>query len=234
MGGEITWTCSGTSYVFRLKFYRDCNGIDGPSSTPLSTNVPGVPQIPMALLTQTDISPDGALNSGNTQCVNCPPPVGNGSGGVGAVEEFIFQSAPVVLPGTPPAGGWAFWWGDCCRSGSLNNIANPGSIGFGLRAKMYPYPGFTAGQCHDNSPYFAEKPSTIICTGYNFTYNPNAVDQELDSIVYSWDYPIDDVSYPWTPYIQYSAPYSVNNQIPGTPTLNSQSGEINYNPLTGG
>jgi gliding motility-associated-like protein len=228
MGGEITWTCSGTSYIFKVKFYRDCNGIPGPGSITLTTNVPGVPNILCNLTSQADISPDGSAGTGNTNCPTCT------SGGNGAVEEFVFLSAPIVLPGTPPAGGWAFWWGDCCRSGALTNLANGGSLGFGLRAKMYPYPGFIAGQCHDNSPYFAEKPSTIICTGYQFTYNHNAVDAELDSVVYAWDSPIDNVNYPWTPPIPYQAPYSVSNQLPGSPTLNIYSGELTYNPPTGG
>lgn len=236
MGGEITWTCQGTSYVFKMKFYRDCNGIPGPTGPlTLAHNVPGLGAnaISLNLVTQIDISPDGTAGTGppNLPCVNCPPA---GSGGNGAVEEFIFQSAPIVLPGAPPATGWAFWWGDCCRSNSLTNITNGGGWGFALRAKMYPYSGFTPGQCHDNSPFFAEKPSTIICTGYLFTYNHNAVDQELDSVIYSWDSPIDNVGFPWTPAIPFAAPYGVNNQLPGTPTLNAQSGELTYNSNTAG
>ncbi|MEO5572015.1 MAG: PKD domain-containing protein [Bacteroidia bacterium] len=232
MGGEITWTCQGTSYVFKLKFYRDCNGIPGPPGPlTLQHNIPGGPNISLVLQSQTDISPDGGAGTGNQPCPTCAGASGNTAG---AVEEFVFLSAPIVLPGTPPASGWAFWWGDCCRSAALDNISGGGSWSFGLRAKMYPYVGFPAGQCKDNSPYFAEKPSTIICTGYRFTYNHNAVDQELDSIVYAWDSPIEDVPAPWTPNIPYCCGYSVNNQLPGTPTLNTQSGELSYLPLTGG
>ncbi|HKR05433.1 MAG TPA: hypothetical protein VJY62_12430, partial [Bacteroidia bacterium] len=234
MGGEITWTCTGTSYVLKLKFYRDCNGIL-PSTPTLATNHPSFSGtgIALNLVSVTDISPDGSSGTGNKNCDSCLS--GNGGNPIpGLVSEFVYQSAPTVLGGTPPAGGWAFWWGECCRSNALTNIAGAGGIGFGLRAKMYPYPGFIAGQCHDNSPYFAEKPSTIICTGYLYTYNHNAVDAELDSIVYSWDSPIDDGPYPWTPAIPFAPGYSVNSQLPGTPTLNAQSGELTYNSATGG
>ena len=110
MGGEITWTCDGTgNYIFNVKFYRDCNGIPGPGSITLNTNVTGVPTILCNLLTQTDISPDGSNGTGNTNCPTCV------TGGNGAVEEFVFQSAPTSLPGVPPATGWGFSWGDCCR-----------------------------------------------------------------------------------------------------------------------
>ena len=55
--------------------------------------------------------------------------------------------------------------------------------GYYLRAIMYPYTpptatlplsygSSTAGPtCYDSSPDFAEKPATIICMGYPFTYN---------------------------------------------------------------
>ncbi len=60
MGGEITWTCLPSGqFKFQMKFYRDCNGIPGPVTVSLNTTVPGVPNIPLALISQTDISPVG-------------------------------------------------------------------------------------------------------------------------------------------------------------------------------
>ncbi|MBL0340503.1 MAG: hypothetical protein IPP71_06020 [Bacteroidetes bacterium] len=111
MGGEITWTCLPTGqFVFKMKFYRDCNGIPGPANITITTNVPGVPNIACNLVTQNDISPNGTASNGVTQCPNCP--AGNGGNPIpGLVEEFIYQSAPVNLPGIPPATGWTFSWG---------------------------------------------------------------------------------------------------------------------------
>ncbi|MEO5572796.1 MAG: T9SS type A sorting domain-containing protein [Bacteroidia bacterium] len=229
-GGEITWTCQGTSYVFHVKYYRDCNGIPGPSLVSLTTTVPGVPAILCNLINQIDISPTGTSGSGNAPCPTCAGAAGN----PGAVEELNYQSAIITLPGTPPAGGWAFWYGDCCRSSALSNISAGGSWGYALRAKMYPFTGFVAGQCTDASPFLAEKPSVLLCTDYPVNYNNNAVDPELDSLIYSWDSPIEDVPYPWTPAIPFCCGYSVNSQFPGTPTLNIHSGEITYTPLMGG
>jgi hypothetical protein len=232
MGGEITWACDGAgNYIFHVKFYRDCNGIPGPGSITLSTNVPGVPTIPCTLVSLTDISPGGSAGTGNSPCVNCPPV---GIGGNGAVQEFVFQSLPTILPGVPPATGWAFWWGDCCRSAALTNISSAGSLGMGLRAKMYPFPGQAPGLCSDNSPYFAERPSVIICTGYPFTYNHLAIDPEMDSLNYEWASPIDNIAYPFTPVIPFAAPYGINHQVPGNPTLDQHSGQIAFNSSTGG
>ncbi|GEM_PF-6286831 len=99
MGGEITWTCSGSNYIFQSKFYCDCNGIPGPPSMMLQTHVPGIPTISMILISQSDIRPVGSDSSGSTPCPTCPGALGQSAGAVG---EFIYKSAPVVLPGSPP------------------------------------------------------------------------------------------------------------------------------------
>ena len=256
MGGEITWECVKDSaspdlgkYIFYMKIYRDCDG--NPFNTILTSldvwNHPSVTQIPLNLLSSDDISPDcDVLNSGNgaLDCATNP---------VGAVEEFIFASQPIILAGSPPNNGWHFSWETCCRNGAISNLfltapAFP-QEGFTLRASMYPYLDnagnpVPADPCFDNSPRFNESPQTIICTGYPFAYTHNASDNELDSIVYDWDEPLDysssgvnpAVGLPWNPgpggnpnVVPWLAPYTVNSPLPGGVVLDSQTGEISYN-----
>lgn len=236
MGGEITWECLGNGqYQFTMKFYRDCNGISAPSSVSLSTNHP-IGNIPMPKIASNDISPDGILYNGTGSCATCiqggNPPI------PGLVEEHIYQSAPITLAGVPPAAGWLFEWGTCCRSASIDNLVNPGSQGFQLRAIMYPYNFTNTNPCFDSSPFFAEKPSTIICTGYPYTYNHNAVDPEQDSLVYSWGQPLNDNGAALT----FTPGYNINSQLPGPTqnpnnvavTLDPNTGELNYTSFTGG
>ena len=241
MGGEITWECvkSGSTqgmYIFTMKVYRDCNGVNL-SNLPinLTTNHPIITSIQLDWISNTDISPAcDPTNSGNPQ-MDCLNPQ------QGSVEEWIYQSQPVNLPGIPPATGWHFWWGSCCRNAAIVNIINPDSYGFTLRAIMYPYtipPNATpenTSPCFDSSPQFNEQPKTIICTGYPFSYSHNASDPELDEIVYSWGDPIDQGYAPGTPsIIPFLAPYTINSQIPGNPTLDPTTGEISYNSVTSG
>ncbi len=241
MGGEITWECvkSGSTqgmYIFTMKVYRDCNGVNL-SNLPitLSTNHPIITSIQLDWISNTDISPAcDPTNSGNPQ-MDCLNPQ------QGSVEEWIYQSQPVNLPGIPPATGWHFWWGSCCRNAAIVNIINPDSYGFTLRAIMYPYtipPSATpenTSPCFDSSPQFNEQPKTIICTGYPFSYSHNASDPELDEIVYSWGDPIDQGYAPGVPsIIPFLAPYTINSQIPGNPTLDPTTGEISYNSVTSG
>ncbi len=226
-GGEITWTCQGNGmYMFHLKFYRDCNGIPGPAAVILSTSIPGTPSINMSLVQQFDISPGGLQANGTTACANCSQ--GNGGSPIpGLVEMYEFQSAPIFLTGVPPVIGWIFSWGECCRS-NLDNISGAAGIGFGLKAIMYPLSGQNTNPCFDSSPYFAEIPEVMFCTGYPVTYNQYAIDPERDSMVYSWGVPFDDFlnSTPFAPG------YSVNSQLPG-PIQNPLNTGVSLDPVTG-
>ena len=242
MGGEITWTCQGNGqYVFHMKLYRDCNGAQGPPTASLDVfNHPTLFSIPMALVSQTDISPTCNAIGPSITCAtanNTP----------GAVEEFVYASAPITINGVPPAAGWIFAYQNCCRNNAITNLSNPSALGFTLRAKMYAYNNQNANPCFDNSPEFLESPKTIICTGYPFTYNHNAVDAELDSLAYNWAQPLD--SYLNAPPAAFNAPavpfvanYAFNNPMPGPvfdpnnvpATINPNTGEISYTSYTSG
>ena len=138
MGGEITWQCLPSGqFKFTMKVYRDCAGI--PFGPPVSLDVhnhPSITSIAMNLVSQKDISPD--CNPGSGTQITC---AGATSSTVGAVEEFIFESNPIFLNGTPPAAGWIFSWGSCCRNSAIDNLVGAGSLGFTLRAKMFAYNG---------------------------------------------------------------------------------------------
>jgi hypothetical protein len=192
-------------------------------------------------ISNSDISPDcDVVNSGNSQldCSTNP---------VGAVEEYLYESQPVSLPGSPPPTGWQFTWDSCCRNGAITNLVlsstTSPSEGFTLRASMFPYVDplgnlIPAEPCFDSSPIFNESPKTIICTGYPFSYSHNASDNELDSISYGWDEPLDDFFGNFDPAagnpaaLPWVAPYAFNNPLPGNVTLNSQTGRFHIIPIS--
>ncbi len=253
MGGEITWECikdpsspNVGQYIFTMKLYRDCDGTtlsQFAETIQVWENGVNIQNISCNFISNSDISPDcDVVNSGNAQ-LDC-----YGFNPVGAVEEYIYQSLPVQIIGTPPPSGWHFTWDLCCRNGAIDNLLNPDTQGFTLRASMYPFTDPLTGlvvpadPCFDSSPVFNESPKTIICSGYPFAYTHNASDPEIDSIRYYWAEPLDDGFFAYDPDPANNSPaaipfvggFTFNSPIPGAPALNPISGEISYNSNNSG
>jgi len=255
LGGEITWQCikSGPNqgeYIFTMKLYRDCDGITL-SQFPQDLDMWGagapVTSISLDFDTVIDISPICNVVNSGYPALDC-----YGPNPAGAVEEYVYISQPIALPGLPPAAGWHFTWASCCRPSSVVNLTSPTSAGYTLRASMYPYIDPSSGlqvpvgPCFDSSPIFNESPNTIICTGYPFAYSHNASDPELDSITYQWAEPLDDFFGAYTPLatpplpapLPFVAPYTFNSPIPsivaGGVQLDPVTGEISYHSTTSG
>jgi gliding motility-associated-like protein len=151
------------------------------------------------------------------------------------MEEHVFESGWVNINGTPPAAGWTFSWSLCCRPSQDNVNGQPNYF---LRAIMYPYtpPGgiaLSTNTCYDSSPQFAEKPKSVICTGYPYTFSHNAYEPEFDSVDYSWDDPLTGASSPVT----FTSPYSSTNPFPNQGNqvgLTPSSGLITISPTVSG
>jgi hypothetical protein len=179
LGGEITWECiqGGTNsgrLIFTIKIYRACyQGAASVGSTasinnPLYAQYGGVSSINCTRIVQQDLSP--ACYNPSLE-LSCGVTIGNG--GDRAMEENVYVSAPVQVNGVPATTGSEFYWTSCCRPTTLNLNGS----GYYLRAKMFPYtpPNATAAlsmgsttsgpSCYDSSPYFAERPATVICSG---------------------------------------------------------------------
>jgi gliding motility-associated-like protein len=242
MGGEITWRCEPSgAFIFTLKLYRDCSGVSAPTSVNIRVhNYAPNPSLslaaPAVIAGGTDISPKGP------GCPACTPNAPAGT--VGAVAEWIYETAPTFLTGTPPAQGWVFTWDSCCRNGSIVNLVNPGSQGFTLRAIMYAYNASNTNPCYDSSPFFIERPSVIMCTRNPFTYNHNAVDRELDSLVYDWGQPMNSIGaggFPG-PLLAFAPGYAFNNPLPGPSfhplnvpaVMNPNNGVVSFTSYTAG
>lgn len=228
-GGEITWACQANGqYIFTLKLYRDCSGIPLSCTDATQLDVSGLPGLCAITLnpacTSADLSPSGGTP--NAPCFTCA------SNDPRAVQEWKWVSNPVTLNGVPPATGWTFSWNSCCRN-PLANVGGGG--GFTVRAKMFPYNGLNANPCFDSSPYFTERPNTLITTGFQYNYNPFSVDPEQDSLSTTFGNPLDQPSSTCpnftAPNLPYNPPYSVNNPFPGNPTLNPVTGELIINNL---
>jgi hypothetical protein len=248
MGGEITWECTPHgNFRFTMLLYRECYSSSGTPAAffddtiQMQSNAPGFSTIQMIRVSTIDMSPIcGCPNGPN---ISCNGMIG-GLPNQGAMQELVYTSdaaypSGVPLSGVPPATGWYFGYGVCCRN-PCNNIDGATSKSFFVRAIMYPYKNTPVNTCFDNSPRFIEKPSMVICTGYPFKYHFTAIDHEHDSLIYEWDTPLDnDIN---TPIATYAPTYSFISPLPGPlqnpnnslATLDSQTGTLSLTLYTNG
>lgn len=230
IGGEIYFECIQTGpdagkFKFFVKIYKDCsvNQLVNPNGQfvrPL--NHPTITaDIPLTLVSQADLSP--------VQCgFDCA------SQQVGTIEEYIFETAPVTIDGVPPAGGFEFAYFQCCRTTS-NNLANPTTEVIAYKAIMHPYQGQDLNPCFDSSPAFATPPSSLLCSGYEFNYNGNAIDPDLDSISYTWASPLGNPNPPGTNDFQpvtFLPGYSLNLPLPN-PAIDPSYDIVDLDEATG-
>jgi len=246
MGGEITWTCSGVNtYNFQLVIYRDCNGNDILSNT-LDLEVWGHSTVSTIQVTKTaivDLSPPCTQVPTGPIQLDCGIGTGGGNGG-GAIQKIIFNSAPTVLTGTPPAGGWSFTYDDWSRSWTLTNINTPANYGITLSATMYQVNG-NVTDCVDSSPQFAQDPYMLLCAGTDFEFNSNVFDPDGDELQFSWGTPLDHFSGNFNPPanpipVPFNTGFSATNPTPdasfsagNSPAIiNVNTGDISFTSNT--
>ena len=173
VGAEIEYVYMGTPnvYLFKLKVYRDCNGIpmNVPQDLCLSSfSLNFATSIILNLISQTVIP--------NSPCINLPPT--NCTGGLGqGFEEYIFEGVD-TLPNA--ATDWLFSWSSCCRNIASTTILNPSSVGMYVSATLDNFNHPT-----DDSPIFNFIPYSTLCLGVPYFYNQGAVDPNGDSLVFS-------------------------------------------------
>lgn len=244
MGGEITWKCLGSGfYEFDLVLYRDCNGLDivDPSLDIEVWDHPTISTIQCDLVNSIDLSPDCSQVAGGPAELDCG--VGTqGGNGPGAIQKYIYRSAPVQLTGTPPANGWKFTYDSFSRNWALTNIDSPQTYGITLSAYMYAVNGNSADPCTDSSPQFSQDPYMLVCEGTDVQYNSSAFDPDNDSLVYSWGIPLDhfpagSFNPPTNPApVPFVNGFAYNNPTPDASfnagnipaTMDATTGDINF------
>ncbi len=240
MGGEISWECMPNgNYRFFLKLYRECSGITFSNTEILKvSNHPSLGTLTLKLIERKDISPVCNNAYPNIVCDSSAT-----TANTGAVELWTYSTDSVypngvVLNGVPPLQGWVFIHTSCCRN-PCTNIQNSSNFDWFLRAVMYSYNGQNANQCFDNSPIFAEKPMTAVCSGYPITFNSNVSDPDMDSLAFDWAQPLDGIS---TPISSYSTGYNFQNPFPDTSinplnipaVINHITGDVSLTSFTNG
>lgn len=215
---DLTLTCiGGNDYLVRFVLYRDCSGINAPSTVTLhftctsnpayNFQLSGIPQKPGS---GVEVTPGCAAMP--TKCQGSQYPLYG-------LQEFVYE-VQVTLP---PCNFWRVHWTVCCRNPS-NTIQNP----TGQAAYISATINNLDAPCNSN-PTFTNKPITVMCVGQTACFNLGAVDPDGDSLSYTMVTPMTNGP---NNYVNWIPPYTATQPLPSAPpmTLDPVTGDICMTP----
>lgn len=214
MGGDIWYECNGgNSYTIYYAFYRDCDGVNAPTSLTIDLNSSCTGSSSLTLTqvpgTGQDITP-----TCTTQFTNCQ------GGTYPGVEKYVY-SATINLA---DCNDWVFSYDICCRNNAITNIANPGGESMYIQATLdnLNFP------CN-SSPAFSNDPISYVCVGQTFCFNHGAVDVDGDSVSFQLITPFDNNA---STTVNYNAGFTPNQPISSSPlmTFDAETGDICMTP----
>lgn len=212
-GGDfrVEWI-SGNDFRVTLKLFRDCSsatGFDNPTIT-VRDNVThaimysfnmGAPVVTPIVLGDECYTPPGIC-----------------------LEQGFYQSV-VTLADNP--NGYYLAWERCCRNGSIQNLAAPGST------PMTFYISIPDPALQNTTPDFGPYPATgYLCNGVENLIDWNVNEPDGDSLVFTLIDPLAGSgtsatsatlagpagTYPFVP-INWQTPYNLTNIVGGTPSM---------------
>ena len=232
-GAELLfqWLHDSTYQIF-YKFYRDCNGINEPTSVVVCcSNNCNTTTMNVTLNKVTGLIPPG-VNNGTEVSRLCPgyhTTCGTPAGTTPGYKEWWY-TGNVTLPSR--CDHWTFSTYQSARNASITNLLNASSQNLYTEATLD-----NRDAQGDTSPFFSVKPVPYICANVPYTYNNGAYDLNNDSMVFQVISPNGGSGCPpSTSAISFATatpsfnltdnPLQTNNTF----SINSQSGIMSFTP----
>jgi len=230
-GGEMYYTFISQSgnqftYLVTLKLFRDCNStgaqLDPTASIAIFDNSTGVRVWNNASIPRSQIV---TLSLGTPDpCINNPPSV---------CYQVGYYTFTVTLTGN--TSGYTIAYQRCCRIAGINNVGGSSTVGSTYTAEI---PGTNTGATspRNNSARFIGQDTVIVCANNPFQYSFRAVDEDGDSLSYSFCSAFEGGSTgtpapnppAGPPYgsVPYASPFNAFAPMGNTVNLNSLNGLI--------
>ena len=214
-GGDFTYECVGQdSFLVTYNMYRDCAGINAPSSITVNVTDTCGNYFTQVLTQQSsfEVSQICAFDYGNTNC--------NG-GAINGQEQYIYKGLVVL---SSSCNSWTIDWSNCCRNSLISSLANSLNMGYYISVTIQ-----TGVDSVNNSPSFSLPPIPNVCLNQPISFNLGVIEPDGDSLVYSFSPGLEGKNQPVT----YLSPYSYQIPLPDTNlTLDSLTGVIRFTPTS--
>ena len=218
-GADMTYVhLGGNMYELTVTLYRDCDGVDAPSSQPVTFESQSC-----GFSDEIDLFPiPGTGQEVTFPCVGAATTCNGGS--VPGLQKWVYRDT-VTLPQS--CDDWVFHFDRCCRNCAITTIDVTGCtatapdmyIETNLDNQNYP---------NNTSPQFTNTPILYVCLNQPFTYNHGVIDPDGDSLAYSLIAPLQSA----TTTVDYLPGYSATNPISSSPpvAVDAITGDISLTP----
>ncbi len=213
-GADLTYQhLANGKYRVTFTLYRDCFGIDAPTSQMLhysSVSSNFTNQVLMFRLPGTGVEITRTCSTAVSTCQG---------GSVAGIQEWKY-SADVTLPSL--CADWQFYTSVTNRNAAITTIVDPDGEALYVEAFLNNIIS------ENNSPTFSNVPIAFECIGQTNNFNQGVIDIDGDSLVYSFITPRSNGN----SKLIYQPGYSVANPIKSSPpvSINSINGDITMNP----
>ncbi len=217
-GTDLYYQClGGNQYRVTLVFYRDCEGINEPTTADITLSN-------LCTGGQSTISLPKKPNSVNfTNGIEisstCSGVLSTCNGGTApGLRKWVYEGIVNVTTGCPD---WKLSYELCCRNNAITTLQNPGS------ESLYTEAVLRSDIC-DNAPQFSNNPIAFACVNQAFNYNQGAFDPDGDLITYELDDPLSASGVP----VAFAAGYSKTNPFATSSgfSLSAVTGAVNFTP----
>lgn len=218
-GADFSYSCLGGDTIqISLSFFRDCSGI-----APDATATVNVSSISCGQNLNVNLLPTITETEVSGQFI-CPSQLGNttcGNGNLPGTTRTIYTGV-IVLPQS--CSDWVLSYDLCCRNPSTNL---QGSVNADIYVASTLNNTNNNAQCN-SSPIYGSIPIVFTCANQPFSYNPNAVDLDGDSLSFTL---INPLSGPGQ-NIPHTNPFSATNPLNTTGgfSFDPRTGQMNFIP----
>lgn len=227
-GAELIYEwVQDSTYRITFKFYRDCTGINSPTSVTLcySNTCGSIPKT--KILQPVAFLPDGRVNGSSVSpgCSGFPTTCEDRTSNIPGYQEWWY-SGLVTLD--RQCSTWTF----STYVSARNNSMNIGSGNLYVEATLNN--AYAQG---NSSPYFSIKPVPYVCLNQPYTFNNGAVDKDGDLLAFEIVQPSSSGGCPSFPsgmaFNPAIPPYNLNTnpiQTNNTFTFDNATGQMSFTP----
>ncbi|MBL0310859.1 MAG: gliding motility-associated C-terminal domain-containing protein [Bacteroidetes bacterium] len=226
MGADISYVCLdpvNRIYQVTINFYRDCGGIEAPSSITLNVSSLLCGQsFSMDLPQQTPApNPNGGIDGEvSPLCSSVIALSSCRQGTLPGVQTFAYMDT-VILPSA--CADWVFSMTVSARNELITNLLNASSEALYVESRLD-----NTVFANNRSPVFTTLPVPFICVNQPFSYNHGAVDADGDSLAFTLVNPLGAGAVP----ISYNFPFSPTQPIATASgfNFNGTTGQMSFTP----